>query len=78
VLVTAADGVNELQRRVNGASPTVLARGVERILFDTSAIDPVGVPVRAVRVRLWLRLPDVEGTVHRHFAEAVVRLQNGG
>jgi len=77
VLVTAADGVNELQRRVNGASPTVLARGVERILFDTGAID-LAVPLRAVRVRLWLRLPDGEGTVHRHFAEAVVRLQNGG
>lgn len=78
VLVTGADGVNELQRRVNGASPAVLARGVERILIDTSTTDPVGVPVRAVRVRLWLRLPDSEGTVHRHFAEAVVRLQNGG
>ncbi len=78
VLVNGTGGVNELQRRVNGASPTVLVRGVERILFDTSTTDPVGVPLRAVRVRLWLRLPDEKGTVHRHFAEAVVRLQNGG
>lgn len=78
VLVTAADGVNELQRRRDGASPETIARGVERLVFDTSGTDPVGVPVGAVRVRLWLRLRDEEGTVHRRFAETVVRLQNGG
>jgi hypothetical protein len=77
VLVTGSDGVNELQRRVNGATPVVLARGVERVLFETNALD-LTVPLRAVRVRLWLRLADGEGTVHRHFSEAVVRLQNGG
>ncbi|MCY2961109.1 MAG: hypothetical protein NTY35_13190 [Planctomycetota bacterium] len=77
VLVTAADGVNELQRRRDGESPEVIARGVERLVFDTSSTDPVGVPVGAVRVRLWLRLRDEMGTVHRHSAETVVRLQNG-
>jgi hypothetical protein len=51
---------------------------VERIVFDTSDIDPIGVPVGAVRVRLWMRLADEGGTVHRHFAETVVRLKNGG
>lgn len=78
VLVTAADGLNELQRRVDGGSPRVVARGVERLVFDTSVTDPVGVPVGAVRARLWLRLRDGEGMVHRQFAETVVRLQNGG
>ena len=77
VLVTANDGVNELQRRVDGVTQAVLARGVERVLFETNTLD-LAVPQRAVRARLWLRLPDGEGTVHRHFGEAVVRLQNGG
>ena len=77
VLVAAPDGWNELQRRIDGASPVVVARGVERLVFDTSETDPVGVPVGAVRVRLWLRLRDEGGTVHRHSAETVVRLQNG-
>ncbi len=78
VLVTGADGINQLQRRRDGGSPSVVARGVERLVFDTSDTDPIGVPVGAVRVRLWLRLRDEEGTVHRHSAETVVRLQNGG
>lgn len=78
VLVTAADGQNELQRRVDGGTPRIVARGVERLVFDTSITDPVGVPVGAVRARLWLRLRDGEGMVHRQFAETVVRLQNGG
>jgi len=78
VLVTGADGVNELQRRRDGVAASVIARGVERLVFDTSGTDPLGTPTGAVRVRLWLRLRDEEGTVHRHSAETVVRLQNGG
>jgi hypothetical protein len=78
VLVTAADGVNELQRRVDGASAQVVARGVERVLFDTATTDPTGCPVDAVRVRVWMRIRDEEGTWRRHSAETVVRLQNGG
>jgi len=78
VIVTGPDGINELQRRRNGLTASVVARGVERLVFDTSDTDPIGVPVGAVRVRLWLRLRDEEGTVHRHSAETVVRLQNGG
>jgi hypothetical protein len=79
VVVTASDGVNELQRRTNGGSPTVVARGVERLVFDTGETDPIGVPpTGVVRVRLWLRSRDGDGTLHRHFAETLVRLQNGG
>lgn len=78
VVVTGPDGINELQRRRDGVAASVIARGVERIVFDTRFTDPIGVPMGAVRVRLWLRLRDEEGTVHRHSAETVVRLQNGG
>jgi hypothetical protein len=78
VVVPGNDGVNELQRRADAGAARVIARGVERLVFDTSATAPVDVPVGAVRVRLWMRLADEEGTVHRHFAQTVVRLQNGG
>jgi hypothetical protein len=78
VLETAPDGVNELRRRVDGASPVAVARGVERLVFDTAATDPVGVPLNAVRVRLWLRVADEEGTWHERVVESIVRLRNGG
>ncbi|MBL8860719.1 MAG: hypothetical protein JNK02_01810 [Planctomycetes bacterium] len=78
VVVTAADGVNELQRRRDGGAPSVVARGVERVVFDTSATDPLGVPVGAVRARLWMRMVDQGGTAHSRFVETVVRLKNGG
>lgn len=77
VLVTAADGVNELQRRVGGVLSRVIARGVERVLFE-EATPGSGIPLQAVRMRLWLRATGEEGMVFRHFTEAVVRLQNGG
>ncbi len=78
VLVTGADGVNELQRRIDGVRSSVVARGVERVTFDTRVTDPVNVPVGAVRIRVWLRLLDEEGVLHRRFVESLVRLQNGG
>lgn len=77
VLVTGADGINVLQRRLDGAAPRVVSRNVERIVFDTSAEEPVDVPVNCVRVRLWLRATDQRGAVHRTRVESVVRLRNG-
>lgn len=77
VLVAGPGGVNVLERRVDGANGCAVARGVERMTFDTSAEDPVGVPVGAVRVRLWLRQRDDRGATHRHFVEQTVRLRNG-
>jgi type II secretory pathway pseudopilin PulG len=77
VLVTRADGVNCLERRRNAGSPKVLARHVERVAFETSAHDPVGIPVGAIRVRIWLRDKDERGTWHRLFTEALVDPRNG-
>lgn len=77
VLVTRTDGVNVLERRVDGANPRAVARFVERVTFDTSIEDPVNVPIGVVRVRLWMRRLDERGTTHRHFVEQAVRLKNG-
>lgn len=78
VVVTDAEGVNVLQRRVDGANPRTIARHVERIAFDDSTTAGLGeVPVDAVRVRLFLRMRDDQGTVHRYSTESVVQLRNG-
>lgn len=80
VLVTWADGVNRLERRVDGAGPgRVLGSWVERVRFDDFNTDPLAIPnSNSVRVRLWMRQPDDRGTVHRWFGEARVRMRNGG
>ncbi len=77
VVVTDADGVNVLQRRVNAGTPTIIARNVERIAFDDNATSGFQVPLDAIRVRIWLRDRDSEGALHHYFGEAVVKLRNG-
>jgi len=80
VVVTDAEGVNVLQRRVDGANPRTIARHVERIAFDNWTTVPGGLdelPDSAVRVRLYLRMRDEQGTVHRYSTESVVQLRNG-
>jgi hypothetical protein len=76
-VVVAANGVNYLQHRTNGASPTVIAHHLERVTFETNAEDVVHIPLNAVRVRLWFRERDSNGRLHRAFAEATVALRNG-
>jgi hypothetical protein len=80
VLVTSPDGINRLERRVDGAAPgQVMASWVERVRFDDFHSDPLAIPNSgSVRVRLWLRKPDSGGTVHRWTGEAMVRMRNGG
>jgi hypothetical protein len=79
VLVTWADGINRLERRVDGAGPgRVLASWVERVRFDDFNSDAAIPNSASVRVRLWMRQPDDRGTVHRWFGEARVRMRNGG
>ncbi|MEY2747834.1 MAG: hypothetical protein RL112_2876 [Planctomycetota bacterium] len=75
-VVPDARGRNALELRVAGARTKTLARDVERIQCDTSATDPVGVPVGAVRVRLWLRSRDETGAVQRWSGESIVHLRN--
>jgi hypothetical protein len=77
VLVTRADGVNVLQRWIDGAAPRDIANHVERVTFDDNASSANQVPIRALRVRLWFRRTDEKGAVHRLFTEAMVKLRNG-
>ncbi len=75
-LVTAADGVNQLERRVDGRTQRVLARHVERVRFDDALSSGFELPLGSIRVRLWFRLPDGKGGTFRHRAEATVGLRN--
>lgn len=75
-VVPDARGRNALELRVAGVRTKTLARDVERIVCDTSATDPVGVPVGAVRVRLWLRSRDETGALQRWRGESVIHLRN--
>lgn len=79
VLVTWPDGINRLERRVNGAAPgQIVASWVERVRFDDFSSDPANIGNSgSVRVRLWLRQPDARGTVQRWSGEAMVRMRNG-
>ncbi len=77
VLVTGADGVNRLERWVEGLPPRSVARYVERMVFDDAASSGWEIPLDSIRVRLYLRKIDASGQVQRFFIEAVVALRNG-
>jgi len=77
VVVARPDGSNVLQRRVNGGTIRTIANHIERITFDDNASSGFQVPLRAIRVRIWLRDRDARGALHRYFTEAVVKLRNG-
>lgn len=76
VLVTGADGINRLERRSDGAPPRVVARFVERIVFDDAGSSGFEIPLGSVRVRLFFRKVDGSGQVQRFTAEATVTLRN--
>jgi prepilin-type N-terminal cleavage/methylation domain-containing protein len=77
VVVTRPDGTNVLQRRIDGGSIREIANHIERITFDDNTSSGFVVPLRAIRVRIWLREQDERGAIHRYFTEAVVKLRNG-
>jgi hypothetical protein len=77
VVVTRADGANVLQRRIDGGSIREIAHHIERITFDDNTSSGFTVPLRAIRVRIWLRERDERGAIHRYYTEAVVKLRNG-
>lgn len=77
VVVTRPDGTNVLQRRIDGGTIREIANHVERITFDDNTSSGFVVPLRAIRVRIWLRERDERGAIHRYFTEAVVKLRNG-
>ncbi len=75
VVVTNANGQNELQRRIDGGTPEIVTRNIERIVFSdrvTSGFVPLG----SIGVQIFFREPDDDGVVHRFSLQAVVRLRN--
>lgn len=75
---TQMDGTNALVRVVKGGDSRVIARNVERVVFDTTAtVGPTEVPLGVVRVRLWFYARNAVGTETRAQAEASIRLRNG-
>lgn len=77
VLVTGPDGVNRLERRQEGQPARVVARFVERLVFDDAASSNWEIPLGSVRVRLFFRKPDASGQVQRFFTEGIIALRNG-
>lgn len=77
VLITGADGINYLQRRVNGANPITIASHVERLVFDDNPSSGFVLPVDTVRVRLFFRKTDAQGVLRRYSAEQIIKLRNG-
>jgi hypothetical protein len=76
-VLQTVDGINVLERRTNGQAPVVVARNVERVLFETAAQTDITIPTDSVRVRLFLRDTDQKRAIRQYTAEAVVRLRNG-
>lgn len=77
VVVTRADGVNTLERRIDGGQPSVVGRYVERLVVDTAESSGFQIPLGSVRIRIFFRQFDEGGTLMRTTREAVVRLRNG-
>ena len=77
VVVTDANGINVLERRIDGATQRVVAKHVERIVFDDVNTSLGEVPVGAVRVRIFFRQQDRSGQTFRHSVELTVSLRNG-
>jgi prepilin-type N-terminal cleavage/methylation domain-containing protein len=71
-------GENELVRLVSNGleGREVLARGVERIQFDTPASAGFTIPTGSIRVRIYFRVTGEEGHVYRSRREAIVRPRN--
>jgi prepilin-type N-terminal cleavage/methylation domain-containing protein len=77
VVVTRPDGENYLERRVDGGNPRIVCRFVERLIIDDAETSGFEIPLGCVRIRLFLRKRDGQGTVHRYFTEGIVALRNG-
>lgn len=79
VTPTGPNGENELVRVTAGAAGEreVLARGVERIQFDTAETASYSIPGGTVRVRLFFRVRASDGKVYRSQYEVIARPKNG-
>lgn len=77
VVLPTPDGRNELQQRIDGDSPVVVASDVESFRCLDTSIPGVDVPADALRIELALRARDELGRWVRYTTTAVVRLRNG-
>jgi prepilin-type N-terminal cleavage/methylation domain-containing protein len=77
-LVTSPDGVNRLQRSVDGAGFRNIVSHVESVVFDDAISSGFEIPLDALRVQLTLAQADHHGQMHRITVEGVVRATNGG
>jgi len=76
-LRTDLTGRNVLMRRETNGALRALARNVERIDFQDAEDLANTIPFNALRVRIFFRVPDERGQIHRFHMEATVRLRNG-
>lgn len=74
--VVTTNGVNLLQRTIDGEPQRTIASHIERIVFDTAQSSGWTIPSDTVRVRIFLRGFDTERRVLRHETEVTVRLRN--
>jgi prepilin-type N-terminal cleavage/methylation domain-containing protein len=76
-VTTRADGINYLERRDDGAAPSIVGHHVERMVIDTSTSSGFEIPLETVRIRLFFRMIGSNGDLIRYSNEAVVALRNG-
>ena len=72
---TGSDGVNRLEKRVNNASPVIVASYVERITFDDIYTDPT-VPFGQVRVIIHMRKKATDGRIVKSSYATKVKMRN--
>jgi hypothetical protein len=75
VVITAADGVNELQRRINGYSPVTVVRNVERLVFDDYHTDPE-LTKNQISIVIHIRKSTRTGRVLRSYLSTTVNMRN--
>lgn len=76
-VVTRANGINVLERRVNGGPPSVVGHHVERLLIDTATSSAFAIPLESLRIRIFYRQIDSNGHLILYSNEAVLALRNG-
>lgn len=76
VTVTHPDGINYLERRIDGGQARRVARDIELVQFDTWESSGYTIALNSVRVRIFLRRRTEEGALFRHQVEAIVKLRN--
>lgn len=78
VLITGPDGINRLQRRVDGGGERTVARYVDRIVIDDAITSGFQIPLDTLRVRIDMAKPDGDGRIHELTLQGLVRARNGG